>query len=176
MVRGRRHLHPLSRSHLPYLPHSHHYTDENRGGHLYQPLKLPWQITPLPSLNVEDRYGEDNIWARAGASDVAGATLAGMRVSDAMLDGMVYAAQAGATLVGSSVRAGATLNEAREALVAGASRSVGTGAVVLPGAVSNKTGALPGATSRPGALADAACKGAGVNLNSGASILKDNEI
>ncbi|KAK7258801.1 hypothetical protein RIF29_24388 [Crotalaria pallida] len=62
MVRGRCHLHPLSRSHLPYLLHSHHYTDENRGGHRYQPLRLPWQITPLPSLNVEDRYREDNIW------------------------------------------------------------------------------------------------------------------
>ncbi|KAK7272790.1 hypothetical protein RIF29_13830 [Crotalaria pallida] len=62
MARGRRHLHPLSISHLPYLPHSHHYTDENRGGHRYQPLRLSWKITPLPSLNVEDRYREDNIW------------------------------------------------------------------------------------------------------------------
>ncbi|KAK7289692.1 hypothetical protein RIF29_03538 [Crotalaria pallida] len=60
--RCRRHLHPLSISHLPYLPHSHHYTDENSGGLRYQPLRLPWQITPLPSLNVEDRYREDNIW------------------------------------------------------------------------------------------------------------------
>ncbi|KAK7244749.1 hypothetical protein RIF29_39575 [Crotalaria pallida] len=75
MARGRRHLHPLSISHLPYLPHSHHYTDENRGGHRYQPLRLSWQITPLPSLNVEDRYREDNIWVRTivlGASAAAG--------------------------------------------------------------------------------------------------------
>ncbi|KAK7252067.1 hypothetical protein RIF29_35775 [Crotalaria pallida] len=50
-----------SRSHLLYLSHSHHYTDENRGGHRYQPLRLPLQFTPLPSVNIEDRYREDNI-------------------------------------------------------------------------------------------------------------------